>query len=130
MVHKLRQHDSEAFRQKLRTGVLEFLRTIRGWILANMRKHWKIDRLSVTMPAQWGREFQDVFLSLIGEAFEWNPRTTREKVGFVKAADALTRCLLSTPKYLDKVKAPNADQVWLAIDFSEDILVGTPVIMS
>ncbi|KAL0466367.1 hypothetical protein QR685DRAFT_547960 [Neurospora intermedia] len=79
MLQKLRQHDSEDFRQKLRTGILELLKTVRRWILANMRKHWKIDRLSVGMPAQWGLEFQRVFLALIGEAFEEEPYVRSSK---------------------------------------------------
>lgn len=121
MLQKLRQHDSEDFRQKLRTGILELLKTVRRWILANMRKHWKIDRLSVGMPAQWGLEFQRVFLALIGEAFEWDRMTTYDKVSFTIEPDSLAHSLLNREE--PYVRSSKPVQVWLVIEHGGHNLV-------
>ncbi|EGO58707.1 hypothetical protein NEUTE1DRAFT_98931 [Neurospora tetrasperma FGSC 2508] len=117
MIQRLRQEDSQAFRQKLRTGILELLREVRGWIFQNPRKDWAINNLPVSMPAQWGVEFEDVVRDLIREAFEWNKVEARNKVGFRREADGLTHYILNSPGYLDDVKVPGSNQVWLVIDF-------------
>ncbi|KAJ4413558.1 hypothetical protein N0V85_003520 [Neurospora sp. IMI 360204] len=117
MIQRLRQEDSETFRQKLRTGILELLRAVRGWIFEHPRENWAISSLPVTMPAQWGLEFEEVVRDLIGEAFEWNQTVARNKVVFRKEADSLTHYLVDTPEYLDNVKVPGSNQVWLVIGY-------------
>ncbi|KAK3338906.1 hypothetical protein B0H65DRAFT_432599 [Neurospora tetraspora] len=125
MLQRLRQEDSETFRQKLRIGILQLLWTVRYWIFEDFRKHWVIRRLSLTMPAQWGLRFEGVFRALIGEVFQWDTTMVRDKVGFVKEADALTHYLVNTPEYLNKVKAPNSNQVWLVLEFGGHNLNGS-----
>ena len=126
MVEKLRQHDSEAFRQKLRTGILDWFKTVRRWIFQAPRNDWTIKSLPVTVPAQWGLEFERVILELLGEAFEWEETMARDKISFTKEADALANYILATPSLLRTVTDPAADQVWLVVDYGGHNLVGFP----
>lgn len=82
------------------------------------------------MPAQWGVEFEEVVRDLIREAFEWNMAEARNKVVFRKEADGLTHYLLNSPGYLDDVKVPGSNQVWLVIDFGGHNLVGSSVLLA
>ena len=119
MIQKLRQHDSPAFRQKLRAAILNLLRTAREWALANMRKHWRIHRLCVNTPGHWGIEFHRVLLPLIGDAFKWNMRMTTEKVSFTFSTDSLTHYLLGK----NFQTGSKLSQVWLVLQYGGHALV-------
>ncbi|KAK3948615.1 hypothetical protein QBC32DRAFT_373419 [Pseudoneurospora amorphoporcata] len=121
MIQKLRQHDSEAFRQKLRTGLLELLRKIRTWIYANMRENWKIERLSVKVPAQWDYELRRPIRALLGEVFEWDEMKADDIISFITGSDNLAHGLLN----LNYQTGEKPRQLWLFIHFDGHGLNGS-----
>ncbi|CCC05590.1 hypothetical protein SMACR_09632 [Sordaria macrospora] len=115
MLQKLIQHGSEAFRQKLRTGLLELLRKVKASIYSNMRDHWKIERLQVRVPAEWNHEFRIPFRALLAEVFEWNENKAFEITSFTMGADSDALGLLNRNNPYTSGTKPR--QLWLFIHY-------------
>ena len=120
VLEKLRQHDSEAFRQKIRTGLLQLLRKVKAWIFQNFEPHWKIERLHVRIPAQWDHEFRIPFRALLAEVFEWNEHKAFDIVSFLQGADSDAHALLNRPVC---ILGKKPKQLWLFLHYGGHSMV-------
>ncbi len=119
-----RKHQPE-FRSQLRRGMIALLSALQAAAEAVCREHrLQIVKIGLTIPVQWGLEFEDVYRDLVLDVF----KADASQVYFYTEAEALAR-------YLYKYQAHRLDprdwhQAILFFDFGGHNMVRKPDVCS
>ncbi|KAH6839516.1 hypothetical protein B0I37DRAFT_386622 [Chaetomium sp. MPI-CAGE-AT-0009] len=91
-VHQLtNRKDDPSFRAQLRRGLIALLSGLRDAASAVCRKMGlRIVRIGLTIPVQWGLEFEDVYRDLVKEVFQMHDP---DQIHFFTETEALSRYL-------------------------------------
>lgn len=91
-VHYLMERkDEPGFRRQLRRGMVALLSALQAAAGAVCRAHGlRIVKIGLTIPVQWGLEFEDVYRDLVLEVFEM---IDASRIYFLTEAEALARYL-------------------------------------
>jgi hypothetical protein len=89
--HLTDKKDDPVFRGQLRRGLIALLSTLRDAARAVCREHGiRMARIGLTIPVQWGLEFEDVYRELVKEVFDMRDET---QIHFFTETEALSRYL-------------------------------------
>ena len=125
-VHSLTERKNDpAFRAQLRRGLLALLSAIRGRALAACHlKNLGITKIGLTIPVQWGLDFEKVYRELVTEVFHVDESTT-PKIFFFTETEALSRYLFKHHEdLLDGAKEYNSI---MFCDFGGHNMVWQPI---
>ncbi len=91
LIHHLEERkDEPEFRGQLRRGLIALLSAIRDAVCAVCRlRRLRICKIGLTIPVQWGLEFEEVYSALVTEVFEM----AASQIYFFTEAEALSRHL-------------------------------------
>lgn len=88
----LRRSRDPAFRNRLRSGLVALLSTIREAVDYFCQvKHFSIQSIALTVPAQWTLEFETLYRDLVVEIFEYEP----DRIFFYTEIEGLAHTLIT-----------------------------------
>ncbi|KAK5657529.1 hypothetical protein OQA88_3102 [Cercophora sp. LCS_1] len=115
----LSRKDEPAFRARMRRGLIEmFIEVVKRALVICRREKISITRVSLTTPAIWTIEFEDLYAGLICEAFrsiDSAPPITRRDIDFCLETEALAHFVFK--KCADEVDPDKKYKYVLLIDF-------------
>ena len=115
-----RQNDPN-FRARLVEGLKQLFTKIRPHVLRICeKKRFTIDKIALSIPAQWTLEFEDVYTDIIVEVFS----QPRSKLWFYTETEALAHFLFRN--HMDGLEFEGDHEVMLFLDFGGHNMVWSP----